>query len=69
MKQAGVDYLGVATIDEGIELRENGIQLPILVMSGLFPWDEIGPVVKNELSVVVYDAAYIEKNRGCMPFF
>jgi len=29
----GVDYLGVAYADEGIELREQGIQLPILVMN------------------------------------
>jgi alanine racemase len=28
-----VDYLGVAFTDEGIELRENGISLPIMVMS------------------------------------
>jgi alanine racemase len=44
LETTGVDHLGVATIDEGIELREKGIQLPILVMSGLFPWDEIGPL-------------------------
>lgn len=29
----GVDYLGVAYADEGIELREQGIKLPILVMN------------------------------------
>ncbi|MDE7348253.1 MAG: alanine racemase [Clostridia bacterium] len=27
-----LDYLGVATIDEGIELRQNGVDLPILVV-------------------------------------
>ena len=27
LETAGVDYLGVATIDEGIELRENGIRI------------------------------------------
>lgn len=31
--QAGVDYLGVAYVDEGIELRKHGIKLPILVMN------------------------------------
>ena len=29
----GVDYLGVAYADEGIELRKNGIQTPIFVMN------------------------------------
>ena len=29
----GVDFLGVAYVDEGIELRKNGLQLPIMVMN------------------------------------
>ena len=29
-EKVGIDYLGVATIEEGIELRQNGIKLPIL---------------------------------------
>ncbi len=32
------DYLSVATIDEGIRLRELGIDKPILVMGGIFSW-------------------------------
>jgi alanine racemase len=69
LEKAGIDYLGVATIDEGIELREKGIQLPILVMSGLFPWDEIGPVVNNELTVVVYDIGMLKKIVNACPSF
>lgn len=33
LQQWEVDYLGVAYIDEGATLRENGIQLPIMVMN------------------------------------
>lgn len=33
LERMGVDYLGVAYADEGIELRKNGIELPILVMN------------------------------------
>ena len=33
LEKMGVDYLGVAYPDEGIELRQKGIQLPILVMN------------------------------------
>lgn len=33
MQYHGVDYLGVAYADEGVELRENHIRLPILVMN------------------------------------
>jgi alanine racemase len=33
LQHENVDYLGVAFTDEGVELREKGITLPILVMS------------------------------------
>ncbi len=33
LQYAGVDYLGVAYTDEGVELRKAGITLPIMVMS------------------------------------
>jgi alanine racemase len=33
LQKQGVDYLGVAYADEGIELRKQGIDLPILVMN------------------------------------
>jgi alanine racemase len=34
--ECGVEYLGVATPEEGAALRETGIQAPILVLSGLY---------------------------------
>ena len=33
LAQNGIDYLGVAYADEGVELRKIGIQLPIMVMN------------------------------------
>ena len=33
LQHAGVDYLAVAYADEGVELRKNGITLPIMVMN------------------------------------
>lgn len=51
----GVKYLAVATVDEGIELREHGIEVPILIL---------GYVGKSQLmDLVVYNlscALYIE---------
>lgn len=32
-EQQGIDYLGVAYVDEGVELRKQGITLPVLVMN------------------------------------
>ena len=57
----GADYLGVATIDEGMELRESGITTPILIMSGIFPWDDVGLVFKSRLTPVVYDSATLDR--------
>jgi len=33
LEQQGIEYLGVAYADEGVELRKQGIKLPILVMN------------------------------------
>lgn len=64
----GIDYLGVATIDEGVNLRSGGITSPVLIMSGIFSWDDIEPVIRYDLTPVVYDRAVltrlIEATRG-----
>ena len=40
LEEAGVDFLGVAAVGEAVELREAGIQAPILVLTGFFPGEE-----------------------------
>lgn len=35
MESLGADYIGVAVLEEGILLRENGIHMPILVLGGI----------------------------------
>ncbi|MCX8021224.1 MAG: alanine racemase [Syntrophorhabdaceae bacterium] len=57
----GVDYLGVANIDEALELRENYIETPILVMGGLFPWEDGECIFDHNLTVVVYDLNTIKR--------
>jgi len=57
----GADYLGVATIDEGMELRESGITIPVLIMSGIYPWDDVGLVYRSALTPVVYDSATLDR--------
>lgn len=39
MAEAGARQLGVACVDEGIQLRQAGISLPILVMGYAAPWE------------------------------
>lgn len=53
---AGVDWLGVATVPEGLELREAGIRLPILKLSPVFP-EEMEAAVGGALTLAVCDQA------------
>jgi len=46
----GVDMLGVATLDEGRELRSAGIELPILILSPVLR-EELDEVLENDLAV------------------
>lgn len=56
-----VDYLGVATIDEAMELRKEGISSPLLVMSGVMPWESVSGFYENNLTPVVYDMGMLQR--------
>lgn len=53
-ERIGVDWLGVATIPEGIQLREAGIHLPILKFNPAFP-EEMDAAVQNGLTLAICD--------------
>lgn len=57
--ECGVEYLAVAAVDEGVELRENGIKAPILLFSLCDP-EEIKTAVENDITPFVFDAEYID---------
>lgn len=59
LERAGVDGLCVALVEEGVELREAGIQLPILVMGGYYG-DAYSELVHHQLTVVLQDRGQIE---------
>lgn len=56
--QEGVDYLAVATVDEGIELRQSDINCPILLLSLCLP-EEINSAIKYNITPLVFDEEYI----------
>jgi alanine racemase len=56
---AGASTLGVALVEEGVELRDAGIDAPILVLSEPVP-DAADAVVQQRLTPVVYTASAIE---------
>ena len=56
---AGAQWLGVALVEEGVALREAGIDAPILVLSEPAP-DAAAAVVEHRLTAVVYTAPGID---------
>lgn len=48
--EAGTNYLGVSTLEEGLAIRKAGIDLPILVFLPLLP-EEVGPALKANLTL------------------
>jgi alanine racemase len=57
MESLGADYLGVAVLEEGILLRENGIRMPILVLGGILG-NQVPGFLKYDLTIT---ASSIEK--------
>ena len=56
---AGASWLAVAIVEEGVELREAGIDAPILVLSEQDP-SSLGDLVKYGLTATVYT------EEGCL---
>ncbi|MEL4106668.1 alanine racemase [Oscillospiraceae bacterium WX1] len=59
LETLGCDYLGVACIDEALQLRENGITLPILIMGYTSP-QFVHELVDNALTQTVYSLEMAE---------
>ncbi|MBP5251121.1 MAG: alanine racemase [Treponema sp.] len=55
--KCGADFLAVATVDEGIELRNAGIKVPLLMLSLCSP-DEVMSAVENDITPLVFDTEY-----------
>ena len=51
---AGANMLGVAAIDEAVELRENGIEAPILILGQIFRQD-YQTAIENDITCTVVD--------------
>ena len=61
--ESGADYLAIATVDEGIELRTNGIKVPLLLLSLCSP-EEIPDAVRYGLTPFIFDSEYIQLFAG-----
>lgn len=60
LQKAGVDFFGVSSVDEGIHLRENGIEDPILIL-GYTPPRHFHHVIENNLIQTFLSLEYAQK--------
>jgi len=66
LSRLGVTRFGVATIEEGVGLRDAGITGAILVMGALFP-EHIPDLLGYNLTPIVYDLEFLERFAHSVP--
>ena len=59
LEQNHIDYIGVAYTDEGVELRENGLKSPILVMN--VEQKSMDNLIENQLTPSIYDLKQLDE--------
>jgi len=59
LEQNHINYIGVAYTDEGVELRENGIKAPILVMN--VEQKSMDNLIENRLTPSIYDLYQLDE--------
>ena len=65
------EALGVASLEEGIKLRESGITQPIVLIEGLFHADELQAAALHRFTLVVHHQMHLEMleaAKGIEPF-
>ncbi len=55
----GADALAVARIEEGVLLREAGINLPVVLLEGVFSGPQLAEAAHRDFELVVHEAAQI----------
>ena len=58
----GASWLGVATMEEGIELRRGGLTVPILVLGGILP-EQLAGCFQYDLDVTVNSKNFVKQIR------
>lgn len=60
LADAGSESFGVATLEEGIELRAGGIEAPILVLAGVY-LEQLGELVECRLTPAICEAETLKQ--------
>jgi len=59
LEKLGVEYLGVAISEEGVELRKAGVKAPILVLGGIFG-GEVDQIFRFRLTPVIFRKDFLK---------
>lgn len=51
------DFFGVASVEEGLALREAGVTLPVLVLGSIYPFEAFEYAIKNGLAITIASQA------------
>lgn len=60
LERWGVNYLGVSSADEGMEVRESGVKLPVLVMGAIME-DDVKQCIENDLTITLASKELLKK--------
>jgi alanine racemase len=60
LERNGIDCLGVAYLHEALEMRNEGIRLPIVILCGIQTKNEAREVVDKDLTPVLFDMTVAE---------
>ena len=52
-ERESVAYLGVSSLEEGVELRQAGLKMPILVLGSLFPFENFPVLFDYQLTPTI----------------
>jgi alanine racemase len=59
-QRSGADWLGVHSLMEGIQLRQSGLDCPVLIL-GYVPLDELESAVQHNLRLTVYSMEAVQR--------
>ena len=74
LEKVGSDWFGVASAGEGIEIRNNGVSTPILVLGGFWPGEEknfleydLTPAIHRCEQLATFEAAAARRRKKHVP--
>lgn len=68
LAESGADYFGVASVDEGCQLRQTGIKKPILILSPCPGW-ALKTAIENNLELTITSALQLDELKEYLTRF